>query len=109
MGTGHLADHSANHIKMLSIHLDPRAARELDRYPGCSRDHRRKCRNHCDLPEDTRPRRYTPTQDRLPELLAPMVERSNGDPFPATEPRHRELGAREPLESLAPLGVFSDI
>jgi hypothetical protein len=34
MGMCHFAHHSANRIKMAGIHLDPRAARELDRNPG---------------------------------------------------------------------------
>jgi len=34
MGTHHFADHSANQIMMTAIHLDPRAARELDHNPG---------------------------------------------------------------------------
>ena len=81
MGTVHFADHSANHIKMLSIHIDPRAARELDRYPGCSRDHRRKCRNepghrwnHRNLLEDSTPIRHTAAPALVPQLLAPFVE-----------------------------------
>jgi hypothetical protein len=34
MGMCHFADHSANRIEMLGIHLDPRAPGKLDHNPG---------------------------------------------------------------------------
>ena len=98
-GTRHFADYSTNRIKMLGMHLDACAARQLNRYTGRgpfrsharrSRNHRRRYRNHCNLPEDATPRRHAPTQGRLPELLTPMVERGYRNPLPSTEPCHRQ-------------------
>ena len=68
-GTRHFADYSANRIKMLGMHLDACTARQPNRYPGCGRDHRRRCRNYCDLPEDTTPRRHTPNGQAAVTML----------------------------------------
>jgi hypothetical protein len=64
--TRHFTDYSANRIKMLGMHLDACAARQMNRYARRCRNHRTRYRNHGDLPEDTTPRRHAPTQGRLP-------------------------------------------